>query len=97
MSIIATLFAIVMMLASFVMRPSHGSCPPGWWLDRGVTPSGRYRCASPLPACCEDAKGPCEHVTCPAPAHVESRVYCTGASVPIVVDSRTVGCTRLGG
>ena len=51
---------------------------PDAWWVNGVRPSGDLACR---PADGRDVE-------------IHSRVYCTGGSSPIVVDDRTVGCTR---
>jgi hypothetical protein len=51
---------------------------PPDWWINGVRPSGELGCR---PADGRDIE-------------IHSRIYCTGGSVPIVVDDRTVGCTR---
>lgn len=51
---------------------------PDAWWVNGVRPSGVWGCR---PADGRDLE-------------IQSRVYCTGGSIPIVVDDRTVGCTR---
>lgn len=73
------------------MTPTRASCPAGWWVE-GIRPSGAYDCLSPVPPCCGDATGPCEKIPCPKLDRIDGRIYCTGGSIPIVVDNATVGC-----
>ena len=69
---------------------SRASCPPGWSVN-GIRPSGEYECLGELrpPGCGEpDATSP----PCMRPASSRGRLYCTGGTIPIVVDHKTVGC-----
>ena len=70
------------------------TCDP--WFVAGVTPKGNITCMEPFPkgVCCGAVKGPCEK-ECPFSSKTEIRkIYCTGGSVPVIRDHRTVGCTR---
>ena len=86
------LFLILIALAvgSF-MRPKRAQCPPNEFVE-GVRRDGSTRCArddSP-PQDCRGARAchPTGEWTYTRPL----QIYCTGGSVPIVVDSRTIGC-----
>ena len=86
---------LVVLLAAAVIRPTRARCPAGFFVE-GVRPSGTTQClpvGPPSPSCagaviCPDT---------PGPAHgIPIQIYCTGGSIPIVVDGRTVGCTMRG-
>lgn len=80
-----------------VMMPRIARCPPKWSLAEGVRRSGvnvgEFACYSPPPRTCGEPKGPYE-VPCPPSEKFHARIYCTGGALPIVVDDRTVGCSR---
>lgn len=67
------------------------TCPPGWYIE-GVRPSGRTQCRpTPPPSCGEPVppnNAPCAHDERTIPLEL----YCTGGSVPIVVNERVAGC-----
>jgi hypothetical protein len=81
--------AFVLMFA-WAARPERATCPPCWYLDSGIRPSGLFRC---VPDLVRDPAGSIDAALQP-PGAIEGMIYCTGGSVPIVVDYRTVGCTR---
>lgn len=78
--------SLLLLLVGAVVRPSHAHCPQSWWLHKGVRASGEYSCA-PLPP---DGVG--DRDLKPQNIDLDSRVYCTGGSVAITNDGRTVGC-----
>lgn len=91
--VLGTLFAIVAFCWGIATHPTRATCPSGWAVE-GVRPSGASRCVpSPPPNCGEPV--PPYDMPCP---HDERellvRIYCTGGSHAIVVDERTIGCTR---
>lgn len=96
-AVMATMVELVALLLAALL-PQHAVCRDGWHLDMGVRVDGpdvgSYSCAPPLPLCCEDAAGPCEHVKCPDRPREFGRIYCTNGTIPIVVNERTVGCQR---
>jgi hypothetical protein len=89
----AAIAAVVLLLAGVVLQPSSssGRCPAGWSLGEGVRRTGEFACYSPPPHDCGEPRGPNER-PCPTPVKARGRIHCTGGSVPIVVDERTVGC-----
>jgi hypothetical protein len=62
-------------------------CCKGYHVD-GVRPDGRTWCVA-KPACPDDSE--CGSAF-PDPPRYPVEIHCTGGSVPIVVDERTVGC-----
>jgi len=93
-AIVAMVFCIV--LAEFAPRPSTARCPDGTYVE-GVRPDGSTTCVTRPPRGCDEPAGtaaeqrPCVFRERRVP---ERGVHCTGGSRPIVVDKRTVGCTR---
>jgi hypothetical protein len=91
--VILALTAIVTLCWGIAMHPTSASCPRGWSVE-GVRPSGVSHCTpSPPPNCGEPVPPynmPCPHDDRELPV----RIYCTGGSHAIVVDERTIGCTR---
>ncbi len=87
--VLAVLLAAVLAFAA--SRPSSATCPRGWSLHEGVRRDGSYACWGPLePKGCGEPVGP--DIPCRRPPITRGRIHCTGGSVPIVVDERTVGC-----
>lgn len=87
----ATLIALVVTLPLVLLMPSSARCPVGWSLHEGVRRSGEFACYGPLsPAGCGEPVGP--EVPCRKPEITRSRVHCTGGSIPVVRDHRTVAC-----
>lgn len=69
------------------------ACERGWYLE-GVRPTGYTQCRPVPPAYCGEPVPPFNK-PCPKDTRTQAIViYCTGGSLPIVVDSRTVGCQR---
>lgn len=90
------LASIAMLVVAIVLAPlgapTSGQCPPGMDLRMGVRRSGEYQCWDIPPQGCGEAVGPTR--PCPEPRITNGRIVCTGGSVPIVRDFRTIGCTR---
>jgi hypothetical protein len=91
--VLFALAAIVLLCGSMALRPAHARCPPDWYVE-GVRPSGVSRCLPSPPRDCGEPVPP-HNGPCPADAReLPVRIYCTGGSRAIVVDERTIGCTR---
>lgn len=74
-----------------------GTCPPQWHHNgvRRYTDRGAFECEAKLPPCCGEPAGALEcQRQCPAVQRFHSRIYCTGGTLPIVVNERTIGCQR---
>jgi hypothetical protein len=88
--------SMVLLCVAFATRPARAQCPGSWGLDTGVRRNGSFECWSPpTPACKEAMPGRASdecYTHYPEPVHVDSQIYCTGGTRPIVVDERTVGC-----
>ena len=89
------LVTVLVIAALSLTRPTRARCPAGW-LHEGVRPSGAFACKPALVGGERDPAGGIDTAYQP-PGELGGRVYCTGGAVPIVVDYRTVGCTRRGG
>ena len=90
LDVLAAIGTIALLLVAMCARPLEGQCPRGFYVD-GVRPSGVYGCI-PAPPREPDARG---HEPDPPPRNdpeVESRIYCTGGTIPIVCNDRVVGC-----
>jgi hypothetical protein len=90
------LVAVLAMLTAIVSNPTNGECPKkGWYVD-GVSADGHYQCfRMPIG---DDVRLPNGHVVDHSiqPAGVlDGRIFCqVGATVPIVIDYRTVACAK---
>lgn len=94
--IVNAIALLVLALVVAILRPSSAQCPPGWSLGEGIRRTGEFACYSPPPRDCGDVRGPFERPCKPSPMWPSkvrrARIHCTGGSIPIVVDERTVGC-----
>jgi hypothetical protein len=100
-SAVLAVVSIVILSMAMALRPARARCPDGWGLDTGVRRNGSFECWSPPPAECASSmpgrsSDEC-HARFPDPVHIDSQIYCTGGTQPIVVDERTVGCQPRGG
>lgn len=91
--VVHMLLGLVVLLAFAFARPERATCPAGYYVE-GIRPSGSTLCRRSEtggPDCAGAAACPdIEIDRHPIPL----QIYCTGGSTPIVVDARTVGCTR---
>ena len=85
--------ALVLVL-SCLGHPRHGRCPARYYVT-GIRPSGAFSCR-PEPVGDPDHDGVWGRpdVSVQPPGEYRAQIYCTGGAHPIVVDQRTVGCTR---
>jgi hypothetical protein len=95
-NVLLAVVSIVLLCVAFATHPQRAQCPAGWGLDTGVRRNGSFECWSPPAAQCRDAmpgraSDEC-HAKYPEPVHVDSQIWCTGGTRPIVVDEQTVGC-----
>lgn len=93
-----SLLTIIVLLISMATKPQHAKCPAGFVVANVRTssqlePRGTFTCDRPALGGDSDVKT--GKITArPQPGEIKGRLYCTGGSSPIVVDSRTVGCSR---
>lgn len=94
---VASVFIII---ACAITRPTRARCPDGWILATGVRTAdgplgsrGSYACERPPIGGDSDVLTGKSTAVQP-PGELLGRVYCTGGSTPIIVDYRTVGCSR---
>lgn len=85
------LFVVAIGIDAITVPGERATCPPGMYAE-GVRPSGETSCVASPPPGCEEPVG--TWYACPEPRRFPTRIHCTGGSRPIVVDERTVGCTR---
>jgi hypothetical protein len=78
-----TLVSALLLVLASILRPVHAHCPRHAALSTGVDTRGRF-------ACWLDESDRDDAVP------IESRVYCTGGTAPIVVDGVAVACQRGG-
>ncbi len=92
--------SLVLLRLACAAQPERARCPDGWGLDTGIRRDGSFECWSAPAAACRDAMPGRASDECyarqPEPVHIDSQIYCTGGTQPIVVDERTVGCQRGG-
>lgn len=86
----ADLIAAFLFVLAVLLSPKR--CRDGWFVQ-GVRPSGATTCEQAPPPRCGEPVPPYQQ-PCPASSSYPMAIYCTGGSRPIVVDYRTVGCTR---
>jgi hypothetical protein len=85
---------LVVMLGSFVMRPQFARCPDGWHHD-GVRPTGVFSCIrKPVGDDHRDTRGILHDDSLEPRGELWGQLYCTGGSLPVVVDDRVVWCQR---
>lgn len=92
------IIAIAALLLSWwdaIVRPSSARCPEGFAAE-GVRPSGATTCRPVPPPNCGEPTG--EHTQpCVVPdVELPRAIHCTGGTMPIVVDARTIGCQHGG-
>ncbi len=81
-SALFALITLAIIVITSIAEPRRVRCPSGWYAE-GVRPSGATTCR----------RAPINDITPPTGA-IDALVYCTGGSLPIVIDHRTVGCNR---
>lgn len=81
--------SVILISMGVLFAPARLACPIGTYLSDGVSRAGWFVCRRTLTGTENDAEQP--------PGVLVNKVYCTGGSVPIVINERTVGCTRLFG
>ena len=87
---------VVGVIVSLFVRPERAQCPPGWFVE-GVRRDGGTHCRrvipdDPLDWPGDDRRDRGRRDVKPDDTSLPMQIYCTGGSVPIVVDERTVGC-----
>lgn len=87
------LASLGLLLIATLVQPTAASCPPGRDLRTGIRRDGRFECWS-APVGDPDWDGTWNRPERGVQADdaISSRIFCTGGSVPIVVDARRVGC-----
>jgi len=93
--VVSCLLSICILLSAFITRPVAARCPAGWYVDSGIRRSGEFSCrpqivGDPL----YDGAGGYPERGVQPPGRLRGHIYCTGGSVPIVVDINIVGCMR---
>lgn len=83
--VVTSLLSVVVLCVCMVARPQRARCPSSWHHE-GVARDGTYHCVPSLVGDGWDAPQP--------PGRIGGEIYCTGGTVPIVEDERTVGCQR---
>lgn len=94
MPIFCALVSIIVLFLSALLHPTQARGPNGWYVN-GVSPDGAYelrRAPVAEQPPCKETKLSC--VADEPDVWIRGRIYCTGGSRAIVVDERTVGCTR---
>lgn len=92
---LSCLASIVILLSTFVTRPVAARCPGGWYINSGIRRDGSFTCAPKLSGDpLYDGAGGYPERGLEPPGILAGKIYCTGGSVPIVVSSTVVGCSR---
>ena len=91
------LLSIAVLVVVAFARPERAACPHGFWLDEGVRASGEFECRE-LGTFHEkrSAHGGWTDDSPVPTGKIESRVYCTNGTRPIVVSGVEVACQRGG-
>lgn len=95
-SLFASIFAICY---STILQPKIIRCPgelrvlDGVRIDDRIVSKGMFKC-SYVPIGGDDDVFTGKTTSIVPPGFVVDRIHCTGGSLPIVVDTRTVGCSR---
>ena len=90
---IATAVA-TLLISSMVIARVKVECDLGWSVG-GVTREGSLTCIEKIKVtCCGEPAGIICERPCPQSRIKFKRIHCTGGSRPVVVDDKTVGCTR---
>jgi hypothetical protein len=93
--IVFTMITVLVLLFAAFERPTRLHAPRDWYFE-GIRPDGETTLKPNPPLGCGEPTGTAaEQRPCPDDHRaIGARIYCTGGSVPIVVDDQTVGCTR---
>lgn len=88
-----TIASLILWCAIFVLHPTRAKCPTGWHAN-GIRPSGVFQCMRrPIGDDHRNARGILIDDSVQPPGVLESQIYCTGGTVPILDDDgATVGC-----
>ncbi len=88
---LADFVRLIVLVVMTLMPPQTKRCELGFTLHEGVRRDGNYACwGKLLPVGCGE---PEDHpIPCKRPEITRSRIYCTGGSVPVIVNERTVSC-----
>ena len=91
---LGTVGSMLLLLWACATHQQHFTCAPGWWLPEGVRRDGDFACRRvPVGPELRDGRGVLIDRSEQPDGIVESRVYCTGGSVPVIGDDgRTVSC-----
>ena len=89
-TLLAALAAPLLVLASFIARPTYATCPPGYWLATGVrVHTGAFSCHQRMPI----PQWP--GIDAPTGPTLPGRVWCEGIGTARQ-DGRRVFCARGG-
>lgn len=92
-AIVFAMLSMLVIVSSSLLRPTHATCPPGWYVE-GVRPSGATQCRPAPPQRCGEPVPP-DNAPCPPDARaIRIEIHCTNGQLPIVIGSRTVGCQQ---
>lgn len=92
-ALIAAMLAMLIVIAFVRHGQTTARCDVGEYVE-GVRPTGKTRCVR-VPATETDCRGARACHPDEEPVYTrELEIYCTGGSVPVVVDERTIGCQR---
>lgn len=79
--------SVLVLAVAMLLQPARAACPHGW-VQAGVDRAGAFSCVHELVGRDWDPKAYRPAGT------VYGRIYCSGGTVPLQVDERTVGCGR---
>lgn len=95
--LVGYLLTLWLLALACLARPHRARCPIGYDLRTGIRPSGEFTCwpnpSGPLEW--DGTWGRPERSRQPDGV-IESRIFCTGGTRPVVVGDREVGCQRGG-
>ena len=91
-SVLVLLFVVGLTIASC---PDHARCPGGHDLRTGIRRSGDFECwPSPPRGSLYDGAGGYDERSPQRGPVLRSRIFCADGAQPLVVDFRTVACSR---
>lgn len=94
-----SVMSLLIIVVAIAARPTRAQCPRGFYLDAGIRTSGpdvgAFSCRRP-PIGGDDDVLTGRETAIEQPGVLRSRIYCTGGTMPVVVNHRTVGCQRGG-
>lgn len=91
--IVIAILALLLQVWDSIFKPRTASCPSGFFVE-GVRPTGETRCLPVPPPNCGEPRPPHDQPCPDDPRSLELRVWCESDELAVVVDERTISCSR---